>query len=60
MKTFRGKEVEGWTTITLKQPEFDIVVNDYMEKYNFEDYQFSTDIIDGQIFYSASILLSEK
>jgi len=60
MKTFRDKEVDGWTTITLKQPEFDIVVNDYMEKYNFEDYQFSTDVINGQLFYSASMLLSEK
>lgn len=69
MRKFRGNKVIGWKTVTAKrESDFDEKVNELMDKYDFEDYQFSTTSqgagapgrLVTKIHYSASILLREK
>jgi len=57
MKIFRGKEVIGWEVIAEEQVgTFKRRINELMEKYNFEDFQFSMNKYE----YVATILLSNK
>ena len=57
MKIFRGKEVIGWRVIENEDRSvFEEEINDLMEKYNFEDFQFSVD----KYGYYATILISNK
>ena len=62
MKKFREKEVIGWETISEdNEQEYDNHINSLMNRYYFEDYQFSTCINDhGRIIYSGSMLLKKK
>jgi len=61
MKTFRGEEVEGWEIVTESNEEaFQLVINNYMDEFDFQDFQFSTCVKDGRIYYTAAILLKAK
>ena len=64
MKTFRGKPVIRWKIITERYSDsFEEKINQLMEKYNFEDFQFSVTLhedSDNSIVYVAAILISEK
>ena len=67
MKSFRGKEVIDWRIIdSVSRSDFENKINELMDKYNFEDFQFSTTInyknYAGPPFvhYSAAILISKK
>jgi len=63
MKRFRGKEVIGWKTITERSEEtFDEKVNQLMEHYDFEDFQFSTCFDDSLriVVFTATMLLKQK
>jgi len=67
MRRFRGKAVIGWKTVTAtNKKEFDEKVNELMDEYDFEDYQFSTTRYMPLkknlpcVHYSASILLVAK
>jgi len=59
MKTFRGKEVIGWKLVeSTNQKVFEDAINELMESYDFEDFQFSTTMNDmGITVYTAMILL---
>jgi len=61
MKTFRGNEVIGWRIIEEEYTDrFENAVNDLMERYNFEDFQFSTCKYGNNFYYTAAILISKK
>jgi hypothetical protein len=61
MKQFRGKKVIGWKVIEEEYTDrFENKVNDLMEKYDFEDFQFSTCKYGNNFYYTAAILISEK
>lgn len=67
MRRFRGKTVVGWKTVTAThKKDFDDKVNELMDEYDFEDYQFSTTCYTPlkkripTVHYSASILLRTK
>ena len=56
-KSFRGIPVKGWIIVTKNyRDDFEKEINNLMETYNFEDFQFS---VDDEVFYAA-ILVSEK
>lgn len=57
MKTFRGKEVIGWKVISAQNAEeFEDEINDLMDRYNFEDFQFSV----NKFNLFATVLISKK
>lgn len=57
MKKFREKEVIGWEVVAEKYVRvFKERINELMEEYNFEDFQFSVNDYE----YVATILLSSK
>ncbi len=57
MKTFRGKEVIGLKILFgMNSRALEDSINKLMEKYNFEDFQFTAD----NIHLYAAILISDK
>jgi hypothetical protein len=60
-KYFRGQEVEGWFIITSREADFQDKINELMEEYEFEDFQYSTSIdVHHVMWHSAAILLKKK
>jgi len=62
MKQFRTEYVLGWKIVESNyKDDFENQINELMEMFNFEDFQFST-VIDhnGEMVYTGIVLLQKK